>query len=530
MTQKVVPISGTKKLILSYVVPKDYSSPTYNQKIVRFDLDFSVSPTEREEEDDDNGNHIIRATWKEPSQEITSAITITARNSTRLVEIKTVEPFPLNNLPKDVERYLKSTEQVPAKNDQIIAKARALTEGSKTEFDAVQKVLTWVIDHMKYVLLPESYDAMYSFKTGKGNCQNYSHLTAALLRAVGIPARIVNGVTLKQPYDVKVTGGVLTMRRAQGRLSWIEVFFPDLGWVPFDPQQTQLYVSNRFIRVEVGLDNNETKYDGLIRWTESKGASGLPQFEENIDANFASDFVQLLAEKQNYGPRELLFSPRVVATFTKPPIQPPPPPPTEIPKKTVDQMELNKPFVFGNLEFPENVDFISGRGPAQSAGESDMEMRKNFLVETAEYVTTQGKQYAQTFILQNPVKLGKIGLALHKFGGDGQLWVEIYKDNGGGMPGELLSSSDFIELSRIPYSAGYAWVDFGFSQPDTRLAPGRYWIAFGFTGSPIVNWFFTYGKPIGPIDGTRYKTILDDTWSRSLSFEFNYRVVGWTSN
>jgi len=51
-------------------------------------------------------------------------------------------------------------------------------------------------------------------------------------------------------------------------------------------------------------------------------------------------------------------------------------------------------------------------------------------------------------------------------------------------------------------------------------------VALGFTGSPVVNWFFSYGKPIGPQDGTRYKTIFDADWSRSLDFEFNYRVTG----
>jgi len=58
------------------------------------------------------------------------------------------------------------------------------------------------------------------------------------------------------------------------------------------------------------------------------------------------------------------------------------------------------------------------------------------------------------------------------------------------------------------------------------MAPGSYWIALGFTGSPIVNWFYTYGKPVGPIDGTRYKSIFDKDWSGSLSYEFNYRVSG----
>jgi hypothetical protein len=60
------------------------------------------------------------------------------------------------------------------------------------------------------------------------------------------------------------------------------------------------------------------------------------------------------------------------------------------------------------------------------------------------------------------------------------------------------------------------------------LMPGSYWIALGFTGSPIVNWFYTYGKPVGPVEGTRYKGVYQADWSNALSYEFNYRVVGLT--
>ena len=530
MVQKVVPASGTKKLTLSYVAPVTFTSPTYNQKISAFNLNFSQKPDKRKESMDKRGNKVIVVEWKNPVNAINTTISMTALNHTKLQQLQTNAPFPPANLPGDVKAYLKSTEQVPSKNSQIISKARQLTNGSKTEFDAVQKILTWVVDHMNYVLIPKSYNAMYSFETGKGNCQNYSHLSSALMRAVGIPARIVNGVTLKKPYDINTGNGSLTMRMAQGRHSWIEVYFPDLGWVPFDPQQTALYVSNRFIRVEIGLDNNETANDGLIRWTQSKGYNDQPQFEESIDAAFAGDRVNLAAQKQNYGPQKLMFYPQVAASFTKVPPPPRPKPPKPVSDQKLKTLQYKKPYMFGNLEFPQNIDFISTRGPAQQTATGDMEMRKNFLVETAEYVTTRGNQYAQTFILKKPMRLGKIGLALHKFGGDGQLWVEIYKDDGRGRPGDYITTSEYMPVGTMKFSPGYTWFDFDFTKDMPTLSPGRYWIAMGFTGSPIINWFFTYGKPVGPDNGTRYKTMFDETWSRSLSFELNYRVVGMTTN
>jgi hypothetical protein len=377
---------------------------------------------------------------------------------------------------------------------------------------------------MHYVLTPQSYDALYSFQSGKGNCQNYSHLAAAIMRAAGIPVRIVNGITLKQPYDINMNNSILTMKMAQGRHSWIEVYFPDLGWVPFDPQGTELFVSNRFIRVETGLDNNETRQDGLMRWIQAKSSSGRPIFEESIQAEFVTDHIKLSGRKTNYGPRGLLLGPQVEAAFSKVTVVPPPPPP-KVSEEVLKRLRFKKPYVFGNLEFPENADFLSARGPAEQRSDNTMEMRKNFLVETAEYVTTRGNQYAQTFILTKPMQLQHTGLALHKFNSEGQLWLELLKDNGG-TPGDLVATSDIIELNQLKFTPGYTWVDFDFTTTSVILSPGRYWVALGFTGGPIVNWFFTYGKPVGPQDGTRYKTMFDETWSRSLAYEFNYRVIG----
>lgn len=527
MIQTVAPKPEIYTLFLSYVIPANYQSPTYNQTISNLKFEYFPQPDGKEEFTDKRGNKVVKLSWKKPTSTIKTVISLTAYNKTILQTLQTQTPFPFSNMPAEVQPYLGATEQVPSTNPTIISKAKELTAGAKTEFDAVQRILTWVIDHMNYVLTPQEYGAMYSFQTGKGNCQNYSHLSSALMRAVGIPARIVNGVTLKQPYTVDMGAGKLTLKMAEGRHSWIEVFFPDLGWVPFDPQQTQLFVSNRFIRVEVGLDNEETSQDGLIRWTQVKGALASPQFDETIESAFVADNVNLAAKKLEYGPRKFLFTPSVEAKFTEMPVIKQPEPPKEIPKDQLKIMTYSKPLLFGNLEFPKNIDFLAKRSPAQQTAGGNFEMRKNFLVETAEYVTEQS-QYAQIFVLNQPMEVRKIGLVLHKFGGSGFLWLEILKDENG-LPGETVATSDMFALDQISPKPGYDWVDFDFSNEKPKVSPGRYWIALGFSGRPIVNWFYSYGKPIGPVDGTRFKTILDTEWSNYLAYEFNYRVLGYVT-
>ncbi|MGO9136415.1 MAG: transglutaminase-like domain-containing protein [Syntrophales bacterium] len=524
LQEQVTAGGGIQKMVLSFVVPQSFQSPTSRQEIKEFGLAFSPEPQDKKNTTDGRGNQIVVATWIRPPDVIDVRLFCNAQSETKLPTLATQDPFPLAAVKPELIDYLKPTEQVQSNNPRIRELASQLTLNVKTEFDAVQRVIAWVVDHVHYVSPPARYDAVYSLESGKGNCQNFSHLTAALLRAVGIPVRIVNGVTFNQPFNIAWQKGTLTFKMGQGRHSWVEVWFPELGWVPFDPQNTMLFVSTRYLRIEVGVDNNETKNDGLLKWAQVKEAE-RPKLQESIAGNFSSDKVNVTGDRQTYGPKNLILSPLVKAEFKQIEVPPPPPPPV-IPEEERKGLRYDVPFVYGNLEFPENVDFAFPR-VTKASGVNQFEMSRNFLVETAEYVTTNLTQYAQVVVLRKPVKLQKVGLALHKFGGDGLLWIDIFQDDQG-KPGQPISTSDFINLDQLSLKPGYRWADFDFSRDNPILMPGSYWIALGFTGSPIVNWFYTYGKPVGPVDGTRYKSVFQQNWSGALNYEFNYRVSGLT--
>jgi hypothetical protein len=57
---------------------------------------------------------------------------------------------------------------------------------------------------------------------------------AVMLRAIGIPSRIVNGFRNGERSDI--TGSYLI--RARDAHSWVEAFIPGRGWVEFDPTPT----------------------------------------------------------------------------------------------------------------------------------------------------------------------------------------------------------------------------------------------------------------------------------------------------
>lgn len=599
----VTTVPGLQNLTLGFVVPESFTSPAYSQEISGFDLKFTPPPADQKSRTDNRGNRIVTATWKIPPESVNVELSFSTTNNNSFTSIDTSAPFPLKNVPEDVAAYLKATPQVQANDARVRDLAAQLVADVHTEFAAVEHIISFVVDYISYITFPEKYDALYSLATGKGNCQNFSHLSAALLRASGIPVRIVNGVTLNKPLNITRDKSVLTYKMAQGYHSWIEIWFPDLGWVPFDPQQTAMFVLNRFIRIETGIDNNETINNGLVRWSRAKDTKGEPRIQEVIHADFVEDKVALNGRQLAKGPKSFLLFPMVKAeakiaeiSVPQPPLKAPEetkkvavvePPPASASQPETTKVGLPEPppdttkkgffgniwlavksalgmtkdddsspsffsrikeqtrIVFkaekgsleesplivdgivtlGNIEFPENIDFAFPPTPTVPTSDNSFEKTRSFLVETAEFVTSKRTQYAQVFILAQPVTLEKIGLALHKFGGDGQLWIDVCRDNAG-KPGEVIATSNIIELDSLSERPGYRWTDFPFSEKSTVLAPGNYWIALGFSGSPVVNWFYTYGKPVGPAEGTRYKGIFDNEWSGALSYEFNYRVAG----
>ena len=85
-------------------------------------------------------------------------------------------------------------------------------------------------------------------KSRKGVCQDFAHLMIASLRNMGLPARYVSGYieTFPPPGKEKLVG-------SDASHAWVAVYFPELGWVEFDPTNN-LLPSNHHITVAYGRD------------------------------------------------------------------------------------------------------------------------------------------------------------------------------------------------------------------------------------------------------------------------------------
>jgi hypothetical protein len=124
--------------------------------------------------------------------------------------------------------------------------AQDWTAGTTNVFDqawAIQQRLRSVeFDYDESVSPREDAGSLLDFLqvSKAGFCQQFATAMAALLRSLGIPARVAVGFTLgdavaRDDADPDETGSAQYLVTTKQLHAWVEVPFPNVGWVGFDP-------------------------------------------------------------------------------------------------------------------------------------------------------------------------------------------------------------------------------------------------------------------------------------------------------
>lgn len=142
-------------------------------------------------------------------------------------------PFP-TSMPRD--------PGLPASAERD-AFARVLAEGARTQIEAVERVLSAIASSVRYDTdRSRRQDPASVFASRRAHCVGFSELAVDLLRRVGIPARTVQGILRARPgsdgYEDRI-GGVYHR--------WIEIYYPDRGFVFSDPSASINSVDSRYL-------------------------------------------------------------------------------------------------------------------------------------------------------------------------------------------------------------------------------------------------------------------------------------------
>lgn len=137
------------------------------------------------------------------------------------------------NYPPDfADTYL----SLPPMDGRVEELARRATADSRSNYERARAIESYLKGNFGYTLdlgdtaRPDPL-AYFLFERKKGHCEYFASSMAVMLRTLGIPARVVNGFRGGEYNDI---AGSYIVREKDAH-SWVEVYFPEFGWVTFDP-------------------------------------------------------------------------------------------------------------------------------------------------------------------------------------------------------------------------------------------------------------------------------------------------------
>jgi hypothetical protein len=126
---------------------------------------------------------------------------------------------------------------LPLLDPRVTDRVAEVTAGADTPSERVWRIHDFLTDRANgftYSLSTApgtSGDDLVDFlQLRRGYCEQYAGAMAVMVRAAGVPARVALGYT---PGTERDDGSRLIT--SDDAHAWVEVYFEDLGWVPFDP-------------------------------------------------------------------------------------------------------------------------------------------------------------------------------------------------------------------------------------------------------------------------------------------------------
>jgi hypothetical protein len=114
---------------------------------------------------------------------------------------------------------------------------QAVAGHTDTQFDTVMALTNYLQSNFQYSQelghVPAGRDPVdwFLFDAKIGYCEQFATAETLMLRSLGIPARLATGYSTGQ-YDSVLNQATVREHDAH---AWVEVWFPNHGWVPVDP-------------------------------------------------------------------------------------------------------------------------------------------------------------------------------------------------------------------------------------------------------------------------------------------------------
>lgn len=130
----------------------------------------------------------------------------------------------------DYKKYTTAEEKVESDDPIIKAKADELFKGITNPYLKAKKAYEFVNSYMTYDIINANKGALHAINTKTGDCEDYSELFIALLRASGVPSRLVVGLLVTP--DQFNEGRAYTENDGH---AWPEFYLSGFGWIFLEP-------------------------------------------------------------------------------------------------------------------------------------------------------------------------------------------------------------------------------------------------------------------------------------------------------
>ncbi|MGB7875710.1 MAG: transglutaminaseTgpA domain-containing protein [Anaerolineales bacterium] len=184
------------------------------------------------------------------------------------------------------DRYLQLPEDF---SPRITELADQITQEMETPYDKAVAITSYLRNEIIYTnpltdSPPEGADLLewILFDLKKGFCNYYATIEVLMLRSVGVPARMAGGFA-QGAFDDEANAYIV---RSQNEHAWPEVYFPEYGWVEFEPtgNQDPLLRPNR--PEDIDPENPENQLDGFLNQSGLDPIEDLPERKLNFEEDF----------------------------------------------------------------------------------------------------------------------------------------------------------------------------------------------------------------------------------------------------
>lgn len=204
--------------------------------------------------------------------------------------------------PKQIKaQYTQLPDGLPKRVGEL---AKEITNGKENRYDQAKAIERYFGQHgFRYqtsnIPVPkrdQDYVDQFLFDSQVGYCDNYSTSMVVMLRTLGIPARWAKGFTSGEKTADRMDGAddaydVYEVTSANAH-SWVEVYFPESGWVPFEPTQGFSNLADFHENAEnadEGNDQGETAETPAEQDTEQKESEAEKDDQAATDTNEHTD-------------------------------------------------------------------------------------------------------------------------------------------------------------------------------------------------------------------------------------------------